>query len=348
MERWLRWPLNRSTCCFVKAAVVRCIGLGVIGLLGAAVPASSLWAEELAAQEWKIAVPWRSPGRTGTPALFAQELTKELQVPVQVEASAEGLLEQTLAWSLANAKTQPSLVLLSDELVQTVGEDDPSNPRNLSHYEPLVLMWQTRWCLFTKAATEPKEPKALMDALSAQPALPHIAIPEEGGRMSVWVRGVEQRTRRKWRVSAYGLRGSVAQALQAGADVALGYCSRQKTHPQQTRILFQSGDTHAQTMPDVPLSYESGWMPLDHGWIAWATPKAVAAAQREKMAVALYRVMGTVPVKERLAGAGHVFDHWTPQQSREHIEKVTRAWHAVSNFLDRVELHEVERERMER
>ena len=312
----------------------------VAGLLCAFVTVSSVGAEEAEVGAWKIAAPWRSPGKLGTPELFAQALTKELQVLVEVEAAVEGTMDGALAWSLANARTQPSLVLLSDELVQVSDRNDPDSPRNLSLYDPLILVWLTRWCLFTKDGTKAEDPKALMQSLRTQRASPHIAIPEIGGRMSVWVRGMEQRTKRKWVVSTYGLRGSVADALERGADVALGYCSRQMKHPNQTRILVQSGNVPAATMPDVPLSAASGWMPMDHGWVAWAAPKSIELAQREKMAAALYRVMGTVEVQARLDGVGHVFEHWTPQQSREHVEAFTRTWEAVSDLLHQGELFE--------
>ena len=334
----------RRARCWVKVATVKCAGLGAMTVLGATVFVSPSWSQDAVAEGWKIAAPWRSAARTGTPAFMAKELTKVLQVPVEVETSVEGTLDGALIWSLANAKTQPSLVLLSDELVQTGGVEDPNNPRNLSLYEPLALMLLTRWCLFVPAGGQPVEPKTLLESLRVKRASPHIAIPELGGRMSVWVRGMEQRTHRKWQVSTYGLRGSVAEALRRGADVALGYCSRQKAHPEQTRILLQSGNIRSDAMPDVPLSAASGWMPMDHGWVAWAVPKAVAPVQREKMAVALYRVMGTASMKERLGSVGHVFEHWTPQQSREHIEAFTRTWQSISHLLDQGESQDVKQQ----
>ena len=288
------------------------------------------FAQALDTHEWVIAAPWRSPSRSGTPDFFAQELSQELSVPVKVEEAIEGAKELTLAWSLANATSRPNLIFLSDELVLTQGNAKADNPRNLSHYEPLALIWLTRWCLFASQGTAPQEPASMLHALQKRAHPPHIAIPEEGGRMSVWVKGMEIRTQRKWKVSTYGLGGSVAAALQQGADVALGYCSRQKAHPNETRILLQSTSFH-----EGPQKTDSrGWLPLNHGWVAWAAPKQISTQQRDAMAAALYRVMSKPHVQKRLQAAGHIFEYWTPAQTRTYVESFTASWVSVQQLLE--------------
>lgn len=291
---------------------------------------TAAFAQVVDTPEWVVAAPWRSPSRSGTPAFFAQELSAELSVPVKVEEKIEGGKELTLAWSLANVKERPILLFLSDELVLTQENPEIDSPRNLSHYEPLALIWLTRWCLFSSQGIDAKAPTPMLDWLQKRSNPPHIAIPEEGGRMSVWVKGMEVRTQRKWQVSTYGLGGSVATALKQGADVALGYCSRQKMHPDDTRILLQSTSFREKTQR----TDARGWLPIHHGWVAWAAPKQIPSQQRDAMAAALYRVMGKPHVQTRLQAAGHFFEYWTPAQTRNYVESFTASWINIRKLLD--------------
>lgn len=312
---------------------------GLTGLHGAIKWGSALavtWGAVQMAQAqttWKLVVPWRPPQvSVDVPELFAQALRKELGEPVEVHAPVYDQQDDALRWSLESASTQPSLVLFSEELA-LMGKEDKAHPRHLSHYEPAMLIWQTRWCLYV-AKDSPLQQSAALQAWLHNPVqTPVIAIPEAKGRLSIWVKGMEQRTGRKWQVQTYGLKGSIVEPLAQGNTVALSYCNRQRLHPDQTRIVAQSGPTPAVTLPQVPLFSDIGWLPMQKGWMAWMVPKAVPVVQRQRMEAALERVMRDPSVQSALAGTGHVVRALTAQEAKHTIASFARTWHGIDGIL---------------
>ena len=284
-------------------------------------------------ESWKIVVPWRPPLVTvDIPVLFAQELSQVFALPVVIDEASYNKQEDALTWSLAVAPTQPSLVLFSEELA-LLNAEDRANPRHISHYEPMMLIWQTRWCLFGLKDSKLHKPGALKDWIANDKETHKVAIPEGKGRLSIWVRGLEQHTRSKWQVHTYGLTGSFIDVLEDGVDVAVSYCNRQKLHPDKTQILAQSGPTRSEMLPEVPLFAEIGWAPLAKGWTGWMTPKGIPVAQREKMAEALYRVMGKAEVQAQLRRTGHVVQHVDAQMAKRHIETYEKVWGRIDELL---------------
>ena len=295
-----------------------------------------LFAPTVHAQEaWKIVVPWRPAlVSVDVPVLFASELTQVMQSPVVVDEATYNKQDEALTWSLTSAAaSQPSLVLFSEELALT-NATDLDSPRHISHYEPLMLIWQTRWCLFALKDSQLQRPGALRAWLQSNSSMRKVAIPEEKGRLSIWIRGLELHTRSHWEVHAYGLTGGIVQALESGVDVAVSFCNRQRLHPEKTQILAQSGPARSEMLPEVPLFSEVGWAPLAKGWMAWMTPKTTPLAQREKMAEALYRVMGQPHVQAQLRSTGHVVQHMDAKTSKQHIESFTQAWHGIDELLE--------------
>jgi len=65
------------------------------------------------------------------------------------------------------------------------------------------------------------------------------------------------------------------------------------------------------------------------GWLAWMVPKTMPAAQREKMATALYRVMGKPAVQAQLRSTGHVVQHMSAAMSKQHIEDFAKTWRDI-------------------
>ena len=307
----------------VKAAIA-CVG-------GASLFASTVHAQEA----WKIVVPWRTAlVSVDVPVLFANELTQVMQSPVVVDEATYSKQDEALAWSLASAAaSQPSLVLFSEELALTKTADIGSS-RHISHYEPLMLIWQTRWCLFGLKDSPLQRPGALRAWMQNKPSMHKVAIPEGKGRLSIWIRGLELHTQSRWEVHTYGLTGGIVQALENGVDVAVSFCNRQRLHPEKTQILAQSGPARSEMLPDVPLFTEVGWAPLAKGWMAWMTPKTTPLAQREKMAEALYRVMGQPHVQAQLRGTGHVVQHMDAKTSKRHIESFTQVWNGIDELFE--------------
>ena len=306
----------------------------VISYAGPLITTALLHAPQAQAQSaWKMVVPWRPQLVTvDVPVMFASHLTQELKVPVVLEESVYNKHEEALTWALEIVKKQPTLVLFSEEL-SVVGEGARSSPRHISHYEPLIMIWQSRWCLFADANSPLQNTDALKAWMTDPAATPTVAITEPGGPLSIWLQGMERRTKRKWNVHVYGLRGSILDALDKGAGVALSYCNRQKLHPNRTRILAQSGPLRSELLPDVPLFSEVGWAPMAKGWMAWMVPKDTPADQKEKMAQALYRVMGKPAVQAQLRSTGHVVQHVSPAVSKQYIESFAETWRNIDTLF---------------
>ena len=280
-------------------------------------------------KELHIVAPWRpAQVKVDVPALFVRELSQELKMPVRVNVKDFNQQEDALAWSLKTVYEQPSLVLLSEEQV-LIRDADRSSPRHIAHYEPLMLVWQNRWCLFAKKNSPLQQPGALSAWVSRAGATPMIAIPEKRGLASLWVQGMEQRTKRKWKVTLYGLRGGLVHALHQGPEVALGYCSHQEVYSEATSILAQSGSERSASLKNTPLLSEVGWAPLSDGWLAWMVPKNMPVVQREAMAAALYRIASKPEVRQHLRSSGHVVQHHTPEMSKQHIENYTQTWRDI-------------------
>ena len=313
-----------------EKAVRTKITFAMMVLLGlASFPASTGHAQEV----WKIVVPWRPALVTvDVPELFAKELSKALELPVVIDEATYNKQDEALTWSLGAAQSQPSLVLFSEELA-LLNAEDTASPRHISRYEPLMLIWQTRWCLFGLKDSKFQKPGALKDWMQNHQETRKIVIPEGKGRISIWVRGLELHTRSKWEVHTYGLTGGIVQALENGVDVAVSFCNRQRLHPDKTLILAQSGPTRSERLPEVPLLTEVGWAPLSQGWMGWMVPKGTQLSQREKMAEALYRVMGKSEVQTQLRGTGHVVQHVDTQFAKRHIESYAKTWGGIDELL---------------
>ena len=87
-------------------------------------------------------------------------------------------------------------------------------------------------------------------------------------------------------------------------------------------------------LPDVPLFTEVGWAPLSQGWMGWMVPKETPIAQREKMAQALYRVMGKEEVQVQLRRTGHVVEQMSPQAAKKHIQSYVQTWSGIDELFD--------------
>lgn len=308
-----------------RAVLLRLATAVMLAWLGHA----SAWAQV----SWSIVVPWRPPQvSVDVPALFERALQRHLPVPVQIQQAVYNQQDEALAWSLQVASVQPSLVLFSEELA-LLGNADQAHPRHLSHYEPVMMVWQTRWCLYVAKDSPLQQPDALQAWMYDPQRTPVIAIPEAKGRLSIWVKGMERRTHRRWQVQPYGLKGSIVEPLVHGDAVALSYCNRQRLHPDKTRIIAQSGMTPSPTMPDIPLFTDLNWLPMQKGWMAWMVPKAVPHAQRAQMEAALERIMQDPAVLAQLRGSGHVVQAFTVQEARATLQSFTRAWRDIDEVL---------------
>lgn len=162
-------------------------GIATTGLLLGAVHAQPTW-------QVMVPAPWARGGED-----VAQVFTKRLKdnqhtpIPLQAKLSYQG--PESLAAALRQPGPPYNLVLMNEELA-LVGQAAQHSPQHLSHYATLLVVLETRWCLFVRADSPITHPHQLLPWAREKSTAPRIAIPTTSGRVRLWVQGMAQRTGR--------------------------------------------------------------------------------------------------------------------------------------------------------
>lgn len=297
------------------------------------------WASSTAVVEaqhpsaWTIVQPVKaSHYQTDVARLFAQHLSQELGSSVTVHEATRDLGAPTLAWSLAQAPQRRSLVLMTEEMA-LVGEAARGSAQYLAQYAPLLVLLETRWCLFAAIDSPHMNAESLLDWAKHTAVPPQIAIPAASGRLRLWVQGMAMRTNRAWEIRTYGIGGDVSQALQHGADVALGRCDQQWRNAKTTRILAKGSDSGDGFLPHTLLFTDLGWMPLGNGWLAWLAPQSISQQERDAMARTLHKIANTPEVRMQLEATEQVVTTMSPEASAEYLGSFARTWAKVGQLF---------------
>lgn len=283
--------------------------------------------------QWTVVQPvLASHYRVNVAGLFLEHLGQELGGSVQLHEATRASGAPALAWSLANAPQQRSLVLISEELA-LIGDAATTSAQHLSHYAPLLMVLETRWCLFVPANSPLLRADQLLDWAKAQSQPPRVAIPVISGRMRLWVQGMVMRTDRAWQMQAYGIGGDVSQALRQGADVALARCDPQWVNHSAMRLLAKGSKSNDGFLSHIPLFTDLGWMPLGHGWLAWFAPKSIPAAERDALAQVLYKIVQKPEVRRQLETTQYFAGPYTPSASAAYVDSFVQTWGRIGHLL---------------
>lgn len=287
----------------------------------------------LAAPAWTVVQPVKATHyKTDVARVFAQQLTRELGKPVTVHEATRDLGAPALAWSLTQAPQRRSIVLMTEEM-SLVGDAARGSAQHLSHYAPLLVLLETRWCLFVPTHSPLLKAESLLDWAKRSVQTPRVAIPVASGRMRLWVQGMAMRTNRAWEMDTYGIAGDVGQALQHGSDVALGRCDQQWRNATNTRILAKGSDSKDGFLPQTPLFTDLGWMPLGNGWLAWLAPKSIPQAERDAMAQMLYKIAIKPEVRMQLEATEQIVIPMSPQASAGYLMSFIHTWTELGQLL---------------
>lgn len=302
--------------------------------LGAVVLAASLPLQAQApAAAWQLVVPVASPAyRMDIGSLFAEALRKESGQTLQLQRGSLNQGVEALRSSLAQAPEVPSLVLMPEELA-LFGDAALHSPQHMIHYQPLLVVLETYWCLVVDERSPLRHAKDLLGWAKSKKMSPLIALPVAHGRMRLWVQGMAERTQRVWGIQTYGIGGDASLALQQGADLALVRCDQQWRNAQKTRVLAKSTKVPMGDWPRVPEFSDLGWMPLGNGWLAWVAPKSLPEPQRKAMAQLLYASSRATHIQSEIVASGQVAVDMTPEASRQYIEAFTRTWHDIGHLM---------------
>lgn len=301
--------------------------------LGSALAVSSMVLYAQTTLPWTVVQPVKaSHFKVDVAGLFTQHLNRELGGGVSIHEATRDLGAPALAWSLAQAPQRRSIVLMSEELA-SLGESAQSSAQHLAHYTPLLMLLETRWCLFVPSNSPLLQAQKLLDwaKLSVEP--PRVAIPAASGRMRLWVQGMATRTNRAWEIDTYGVAGDVNQALQRGADVAVGRCDQQWRNAANMRILAKGGNDKDGFLPHIPLFSELGWMPLGNGWLAWMAPKSLPPKELQAMAKLLHEIASRPDVRVQLQSTEQVVGQMTPEASAAYLNSYAQIWSEIGRLL---------------
>jgi tripartite-type tricarboxylate transporter receptor subunit TctC len=294
-----------------------------------------LWSPAVYAQpSWQVVTPVEVPAhRLDIGQIFASRLEALHGSRVSVNSVLHGggvkALESVLQ---PNAAPPYSLVLMAEELA-LVGDAAKASAQHVSHYSPLLVVLETRWCLFGRADGPVTDARQLLSWARHKASAPRVAIPVTSGRVRLWVQGMAQRTHRDWQMDTYGVGGEFSQALHQGTDLALGRCDQQWQHAHRMRILAKGAEIEDGFLPGVPNFSELGWVPFGNGWLAWMAPNRVPPAERNAMAQHLYKISQEREVQAHLLGTEQVMVNLTPQASASYIEKFTQTWNQIGHLL---------------
>lgn len=264
--------------------------------------------------------------------LFAQHLSRELGSPVGVHEATRDLLAPALAWSLTQAPARRSIVLMTEEM-SLVGEAARGSAQHLAHYAPLLVLLETRWCLFVPTDSPLQHAANLLEWAKHSVHPPKIALPVASGRMRLWVQGMAMRTERPWEIETYGIAGDVGKALQRGADVGLGRCDQQWRNAGNMRILAKGSDNKDSFLPGMPLFTDLGWMPLGNGWLAWLAPQSIPQAERDAIARTLHKIASKPEVRVQLESTEQIVSRLSPQASAKYLTSYTQTWTELGQLM---------------
>ena len=298
--------------------------------------ALTLWALPAMAENatpWVIVQPTPASNyKVDVAQLFRTHLAQKLEGGITVHEPTRDLGAPALAWSVAQAPQRRSLVLMTEEL-SLLGHAAKSSAQHLSNFIPLLVVLQTRWCLFVKKDSALERPEQLLQWAQHKAQPPSVALPVASGRMRLWVQGMAVRTQRPWEMVEYGVGGDMRPALLDGVDVALGRCDLQERNGDATRILAKGSIGDTQFLPTTAKFTDLGWMPLGDGWLAWMAPITTPHAEREAMAQKLHAIARQPQVQWRLEAAGQVVASMTPEESARYVQTYSAAWHGIGEFL---------------
>lgn len=295
--------------------------------------AGSVTAQAQTALPWAVVQPVKaSHFKVDVAGLFTQHLNRELGGGVVIHEATRDLGAPALAWSLAQAPQRRSIVLMSEEM-SLLGESARHSAQHLAHYTPLLVLLETRWCFFAASNSPLLQADKLLDWAKVSVEPPRVAIPAASGRMRLWVQGMATRTNRVWEIETYGVGGDVNQALQRGADVAVGRCDQQWRNAATMRILAKGSTDKDGFLPHIPLFTELGWMPLGHGWLAWLAPKSLPPQELQTMAKLLHTVATRPDVHVQLQSTEQIVRQMTPEVSAAYLASYAQTWGDIGQLL---------------
>lgn len=286
-------------------------------------------------ESWVLLQPALAPHhKVGVQWLFAQHLQQELGTAFPVQESRPEHADQLLAKALAQAPAKKSMVVMSDKIA-LVGEVLQDSPRHLEHYAPLLVLLETRWCLFALKAQGLASAQQVLAYASQKGRLPRVGMPGASGVGHLWIQGMEIRTHSAWQLDDYGPGGDVVQALHAGSDVAIGRCDELNDHArtQSMHIVAQGHGAGKDFLPGIPAFTDLGWMPMGHGWLAWVAPASIPQAEREVMAHVLYQIAQQPEVQTALRKSGQIVVDMPPQASADYLNSYLKIWTNVGRLL---------------
>jgi len=284
---------------------------------------------------WVIVQPRWAPGfMIDTAEEISKGLERELGYEVPIDAATRGLGEKAMQWSLDVAPTQANIVVVPEESILIFPEKEHL-ASHLKNFEPLLVLAYKRWCAYTLQSSSLTSAAQLADWLSKSSAPVRVAVPSMTGRISLWVKGMAQQTRREWQPQEYGVNGDFVKSLTEGADIAIARCDRIGASKSNIRLLVHSGGPKNIFYKDIPKFGELGWLPFSSGWVGVLAPNVINVEDRERLAQAIYKVMQKDAVKNRMIAAGFIPANLPPLDSRQFISSFYQSWALIDKLLNR-------------
>lgn len=266
--------------------------------------------------------------------LFAKHLQQEWGGTFPVYEASPEQADPLLTWAQTQAPQTQSIVVMTDKMA-LVGEVLQESPRHLDHFAPLLVLVETRWCLFALRSSGLHSAQQVLEHAKKNGRQPRVGMPGASGVIRLWMQGMETRTKSAWRMDDYGFGGSLVQSLYGGADVAVGRCDELTNNAQASkiRIVAKGRANDDKFLPHVPSFTDLGWMPMGNGWLAWVAPKRIPAEERQAMAAMLYKIAQKPEMQAALQQTGQIVVDMNPQQSADYLNTYLKVWTDVGQLL---------------
>ena len=301
----------------------------------AVAPTVALWGQAAQAQEvLRIIVGYPPGGATDRVArIVGDKLQAELGSSVIVENKV-GAGGRVAAQFVKNAPASQPLLMLANPAVMVVA---PLVVNDLGYdadkdFVPVSEVNSYVFGVAVSSAVPVKELQHLLAWLKANPSKANIGVPATGSLPHFFALMLGQKA--QVQVEAVGYKGSaplLTDLMGGQIPVAVDTLDTlvQQHEAGKLRILAVSGDARSDLVPQVPTLKEAGINLSAAGWNTFFAPKTMPAAQVQRYAAAIQKVMKDPEVLKQFKSNFLDPVHASAVQTQQRLEAYKKQWAPV-------------------